>query len=1679
MKKPVLFMLSLVLFISQVPAGAQSTNLTFKATIKTTEGEAIPNVYLRIYLPDKTAAIDSMFSDEQGVIEKELPITGPVSVFPTHASNFISKKIFPNIVSRNSGMMSLEYNYPSRGKLYFMNIQGKKYPDQTELPPGIYFYFLQFEDGNRSEYNKIVVTENCRVNVKLNNIYNVGRLKHASLKSAYNYDLFYAEFIKDGFVTKRDTLLVDNTYIEKNYKLQAADIPEAAFSFSGSLKVGEPVLFDASASLGGNGSDLVYSWDFGDQKRGQSETIPHLYNIPGDYNVRLTVFGEYGAKKSVEKTISISSGAVANEYTGIVNGYISNVSQEPLANVQLSLVEDALESDTDDSGVFHMSGLPVGIPLHFKIRKEGYVNQIITISIPEDTKEARFFTTLKARNPSVNLENAEFGGEIPGTEGSSIILPIEALVKEDGSIAKGDVSVSVTPVDVAFETESFPGTFEAVREDGEDGLILSYGVLEFSFAQDGEELQLAEGKTAEVLIPVYTGGARLGDQIPLWSVNEDNGKWVQEGTGTVVSSENSPTGLALQAEIGHLSWWNCDDFARDRKKDGLCWRWECTTARCYKVKVGCWMSGARRDTPTGYLKSLDNKNDEDRDEILPVFEVRDFIPQTGKELTFPKDRDVYVEARSFDDEGVLFTGSYTLPADEEADTFKIELISVLAGDTTDIPLNTLHDAYLEPGQVQVYRINLPQSNLYSIFLNGHKDPPLSGLYVAKNDEKVLASGYISGNVKYAFSDAGQIFITVTGQNATDEGNFVVGVFEPETVALNDSITDSLKLNQNYHLFRLESNHNTAVLSRFYKDENASGSGTVKLLSLNGEEISEEILSNTEGLITLALAKDSALFLDFHSVKNCEFTFITEEDEQYNIAYGYNAVSYLEYKNDVDMFHFEAKNEQMISIRGIQPDYKLNSGFYRFWNEDGKEIASREIRYYNTYNDDEIVYQIPEDGTYSIFVSSAQNDTGSYRISLDTITFRSLEKNSMTELDVSPQEILYFEIDLDEGINGHFSILSDNNSGTYAMWNEQAELLTTLTNYRTYYNFYNASYSGYFPAGKYLVKIENDNASRLYVNFTEAKELEFNEKGKSEFIDTIQLKNKVNAYYFTGSPGDGVNGIMKETQGTAPDKLEIRYFSLNKGKPFNAKRYAVDYYSLDSTILHESAGKLDGTDADTSWMIIAYAQAPGTYEFNLHVVKESMNIKVDDDCNQYPGAQTSSLIAAGYAMSGDGELLIANGEYASCLPLWIATDGVKVIGQEKENVRLMNVRNASSNPVIFINSENGVLRSLSLSCGNGNYDAIEMYGQGATIENIDITPLPGKVELAGGIKASGDGITIRDILMDRSMWGIRLGSANGVIENCMFDIHSRAIEIAGDNTLVKNNTINMIKYSARAILMTINSQGESTQIIEDNHITISSETYGSDAAIVVNQYGVKGNTSTTLVRNNTISSAAINAAFSLVSGYPSSKLIIENNRYNCSNEKGGKAILLQAGRTDGSSGIIVRNNIFNGLASVDAILVSGVDGITEDQYFAICNNNFKVAPGAVQDTTKSFVQVYMTTYSFEDTANLYFVNNIFEANSYPAFIKCQDDFSLYSDYNIMYNFRKYIGGKGILIGTANDILLDPLYIDDDLHLDAGSPAINAGALGTLYDFIPSVDFNGVSRPQGGANDIGAYETSIYR
>lgn len=1781
----------LSLLFASIMLSAQEPNVIFKSTVSTSSQEAIPNIYVKIYSPGSEQAVDSLFSDDKGKINYLTPFyyaPGTGVKTPSLGKQIILHKISPNIITQPHQYYELKYVHPSDAQLTFVNAEGKTFSNHSELSSGIYFYYLSFEDGSKSEFNKLMVTNNQRVNVKLTNLYG-SALNHNSLvkNSVEDAGKFYVEFIKDGFITKTDTLEITSTLIEKDYNLAGAPAPTAEFSVSGDLIAGEVLLFDASFSTGGNGEEITYAWDFGDDKKGQSAGIPHVYNLPGDFDVTLTVMGRFGAKHSITKTITIAAGLTATEFDGIIAGNIKSESLLGIPGVKISIVENTATGLSDDSGEVYLSGLPVDIPLHLCLTKPGYVNQVIEVLIPSDTKEALFYTTMKTRTTVITMQNAEFGGKVEGVEGTKVELPVDALLTDEGIRVSGNIDISITPVDVAFETESFPGTFNAYREDGEDGVLLSYGVSEFHFTQGNEELELAPGKVATIIVPIYTSGAVVGDEIALWSVNESNGTWIQEGTGTVIESEDSPTGLALMAEIGHFSWWNCDDFEDERNRGGLCWRWECSSAICVKVKVGCWMSGAQRGSSSGSIRPSAHASVHkraDRDTIPPVFEVRAFVPTSGSQLRFPSTRDVYIEARAVSSAGEFLVGSHTVEASDMTDTFSIELAVAVPSDTVHLELNTILEDYLEKKEHITVEIEVPADNHLIVFVQYGELPHLNGVYTIKNNNNVISSGIINAPPANFYAEKGHVYISIAGQNETEEGNYIIAVYEDDyalegdtipislnvphedsvnmgvckhfsvniaetrmhrvnvrftqppylfghytvkqgidtlttgtinegekyiepipgeliisvygdnpltvgnfsvelydvrstPIAINDSIYDSLTIGNNHRcVYSLETDRNTVLNARVYKAESAGGSGQAKFFWPNSVLYENLTFYETHQYINSPIGKNSEYLFEITGGSEFDFIIVTEEDEQYDINYGDTVNSALEYRKDIDMYHFDGVEGEYISIKCGLPSYGLNGGMLQFYNHEGLLIGERNIDSYGS-TDDEIVYRLPVDGTYSIAVSSTRNDEGEYQIILNKIHPTLIDYNSLSTLSLSPESESYYTVLIPENVNTSLTIYCNASSGNWDMWSNTGDKINDYQNrFFMDYNIY--PFVGKFPGGIYFLKLTNKAATEAYVNLWEPTQITFGPKGFVSLNDAFEEEHRTKSYQFTGRSGDGIHAIINRRGKLGiPGEIEMALLPLSgKGDQVYPEKKKIgwwQYSTSDTTILAEMGEKLSPDYTDTTWVLFLMPESAGQFEFTMHSLNQSLNIVVDDDFAQNPDAHTSSPVVAGYALAEGGELLISNGEYRSYLPVRIEAENIEIRGQEKDKVFLINSYNQHSHPALYLYGSVGKVHNISASTGENCYPTLQLYGNNLLINDIEIKPFGTHPYTQGQVKVNGNDVQIRNVTHSNAVEGINFGGNTGLVENCTTNTKRSAIVCSGDEITVKHNVVTVSEYM-RAIRVSSGS-GQGNHVVDSNHVTMTNITSTSDNGIIyVQENGRASDNNTTYLRNNTILSAGDNVAFMLVIGNPPSQMIAENNTFKSTYTTGSKAVYLQGGRSDGAGSIIVRNNTFDGLCGRNSIYLYYFDVMGEGHQFGLYNNSFRMATGATPNIGHSMINTYPMYTTFTDTAEVYLVNNIFEGNGVSYFINCYNNFKLYSDYNVVYDFSKYIGDLGTLIGTANDQTEDPIFLDDDLHISTGSSAINNGASPTLYPLIPTVDKDGTTRPLGGNYDIGAYE-----
>ena len=341
--------------------------------------------------------------------------------------------------------------------------------------------------------------------------------------------------------------------------------PTAAFTAPGSVQAGTPVPFDASSSQSADGSTLSYFWEFGGGRRGSGRSIAQVFDEVGPRQVSLTVVDGQGRSAKLQKALEVTAGPPPAAMVNAL-GRVDDLDGHPLEAVTVT-PGGGSPATTDALGQVHVQ-VPAGGPILIRLSKTGFADQILRLELPASTGADAFFeATLRPRDAALTLADAAAGGTLQGRDGAKIVLPADALVDGNGAAVSGPVELSLTPVDVtAPHAGGFPGRFDGLGTDGTDGPIVSLGTTEFVPSRGGDRLQLGLGKTAEIELPLYANtdldgtSIAAGQTFPLWSLDESTGIWIQEGTGTVVASTTSPTGLAMRATASHLSWWNADAF---------------------------------------------------------------------------------------------------------------------------------------------------------------------------------------------------------------------------------------------------------------------------------------------------------------------------------------------------------------------------------------------------------------------------------------------------------------------------------------------------------------------------------------------------------------------------------------------------------------------------------------------------------------------------------------------------------------------------------------------------------------------------------------------------------------------------------------------------------------------------------------------------------------------------------------------------------------------------------------------------------------------------------------------------------------------------------------------------------------------------------------------------------------
>lgn len=240
----------------------------------------------------------------------------------------------------------------------------------------------------------------------------------------------------------------------------------------------------------------------------------------------------------------------------LITGHVRDAEGNPLSGVKVSSGTSVMQ--TNASGMFSFSKIDVvNNRSVIRFAKEGYFDIVRSLESANGDWEVVMCVKGNGDISSTNTYSSDKAQTITAG-GMKIDMPENGyMVDETGEPYNGAVNTEMVYLDPNNEnfSEMMPGgDLAATRTDGSDTRLVSYGMTAVNMTDaQGNKLQLREGSKATLTFPIPEGMTdNLPASIPLWSFNESNGLWEEEGVAQL-------QGNVYVGEVSHFSWVNLDE----------------------------------------------------------------------------------------------------------------------------------------------------------------------------------------------------------------------------------------------------------------------------------------------------------------------------------------------------------------------------------------------------------------------------------------------------------------------------------------------------------------------------------------------------------------------------------------------------------------------------------------------------------------------------------------------------------------------------------------------------------------------------------------------------------------------------------------------------------------------------------------------------------------------------------------------------------------------------------------------------------------------------------------------------------------------------------------------------------------------------------------------------------------
>jgi len=250
--------------------------------------------------------------------------------------------------------------------------------------------------------------------------------------------------------------------------------------------------------------------------------------------------------------ISVSQDLVAAS----IYGKVMDQSDNPIINAEVTYKSglELVQVYTDEDGYFLLNGISnQGQAAFVSVTSPNRFESFRNIPLVENRNN---YTEIKMMDKQIigNID-ASNGGSLSLTEGAEVKLPNNAIVNSAGEIYDGQIAVAMDWIDpsAADLVQQMIGDLSGIDEDGNMQALSTMGMLQVELiAEDGSLLNLREGAMATLTFPIPPSlMSSAAPTIPLWSYNETEGIWMEEG-------EAYREGDNYIGEVNHFSSWNID-----------------------------------------------------------------------------------------------------------------------------------------------------------------------------------------------------------------------------------------------------------------------------------------------------------------------------------------------------------------------------------------------------------------------------------------------------------------------------------------------------------------------------------------------------------------------------------------------------------------------------------------------------------------------------------------------------------------------------------------------------------------------------------------------------------------------------------------------------------------------------------------------------------------------------------------------------------------------------------------------------------------------------------------------------------------------------------------------------------------------------------------------------------------